>query len=444
MKQKNRLYKTLFFIVICFVLFGNNSLATDRSVFENITAKACILMDADSGIIMYNKNAHEKAFPASTTKLVTALLVLENCNLNDKATVSYYAVKSVPLTYSISDLRPGETFTIKDLLYTLMVGSSNDSAYVLAQYIASGGNNYPIDSSQNAKSAFSSSIEIFSNMMNDFAAKLGCTSTHFVNPNGIHNENHYSTAYDLALIGRCAYKNQRLMSIVSCQEYELPNSNIYQGNPRKCKCTNLLLYKNLPSYYEYANGLKTGYTDAAGSCIVASSKKGDMNLIAVILGAEKSDYNILNSNKKEISKTSRENICKILFDYGFNNYSYMNLIKANDIATSFNVINGNNEHKSLDLIVKDDINALVKKDEIVDITPNIKITKYLAPISKNSVIGSITYKINGRILSSDLLASHDVEPASYMHLIIALLVIVLLFLLLLIIVIIKAKSSSKK
>lgn len=474
MKQIRILYKILFLTLIVFmivnpIIYANSQLmdanlesllsnssmvinedlnnatldvtANDRSQFENITAKSCILMDADLGIVLYNKNAHEKQFPASTTKLVTALLTLEKCNLNDKATVSYYATKSVPISYSISDLKPGETFTIKDLLYTLMVGSSNDSAFVLAQYIASGGNNYPIDNSQNAKTAFENSIQLFSNMMNDFAINLGCKNTHFVNPNGIHNDEHYSTAYDLALIGKYAYKNSTLMAISLCKEYELPNSNFYQGNPRKCKSTNLLLYKDAPSYYEYANGLKTGYTDAAGSCIVASSKKGDINLIAVVLGAEKSDYTILNSNRNEISKTSRENICKILFNYGFNNYFYTNLINANDIATSFNVINGNREYKSLDLIVKDDIRALVKKDEIVDITPNIKITNFLAPISKNSVVGSITYNINGITYSSDLLASHNVEPASYINLIIILIAIALIFLITLIFIIIKHKKS---
>jgi len=161
LKQKKLLYKISFLIFISLIVANPIVCATsmqantdDRSTFENITAKSCILMDADSGVILYNKSAHEKAFPASTTKLVTALLTLERCNLNDKAQVSYYATKSVPATYSISDLKPGEIFTIKDLLYTLMVGSSNDSAFVLAQYIASGGNNYPIDNSQNAKTAF--------------------------------------------------------------------------------------------------------------------------------------------------------------------------------------------------------------------------------------------------------------------------------------------------
>ena len=168
-----------------------------------------------------------------------------------------------------------------------------------------------------------------------------------------------------------------------------------------------------------------------------------MNLIAVILGAEKSDYSILNSNKQEISNTSRENICKILFDYGFNNYFYTNLINTNDIATSFDVINGDYRHKSIDLIVKDDIRALVKRDSIVDITPNIKIKKYLAPISKNSVIGTITYKVNGITYTSDLLASHDVEPANHMNLLIALIVIVLVFLFALVFIIIKGKKRNK-
>lgn len=414
-------------------VLSENTISDPRAAFENITATSCILIDVDSGIILYNKNAYEKTYPASTTKLITALLVLENCQLNDNVVVSHYAVHSVPATYSISNLKPGETFTVKDLLYTLLIGSANDSAFVLAQYVANGGNNYPIDNSQDAQIAFKASIQKFSNMMNNLAQKLGCKSTNFVNPNGIHDDNHVSTAYDLSLIGIYAYKNPILMEIVSAESYELPNSNIYQGEVRKCKCTNLLLYNNLPSYYEYANGLKTGYTDAARSCIVASAKKDDLNLIAVVLGAD----------KPEAGETSRENICKILFDYGFNNYFYTDLIKSNDVATTLNVINGNRSQKSLDLIVKDNIRALVKKDEFHDITPNIKIKNFLAPIGKNSVIGSITYKINGLTYSSDLLASHDVEPADYTYLIFVLSFIVLIFLAGLVIVIIRTKSTQK-
>lgn len=367
--------KYIFFLILCLIVFDTTfgfissgvdamdlsdvssvyygSVSSDTNDNSDVLdcggAKSCALMDANSGLLLYEKDAFLKVYPASTTKIVTALLVLEKCNLSDIVPVSHYAVYSVPPTYSIASIRPYEKFTVKSLLYTLMVGSANDSAFALAQYIGSDGS-YPLDNSEISKKAFDDAISSFSGMMNDFARNLGCKSTNFVNPNGIHNENHVSCAYDLALIGRCAYENSTLMSIVSSHQYVLPNTDIYMDKERVCRCTNLLLYNNLPSFYEFANGLKTGYTDAAGYCIVASAKKGDSDLIAVVLGAT----NTTDEN------TSREAICKRLFEYGFNTFSYSPLINAGDVVTSFTVINGNFDTKSLDLIAKDDIIALLK------------------------------------------------------------------------------------
>lgn len=391
---------------------------------DNINCKSCILMEQNSGLVLYEKNSSEKLYPASTTKIVTALLVLDKCNLNDMVTVSHYAIASVPETYSVASLKAGESFTVRSLLYTLMIGSANDSAFVLAEYVANGGNNYPIDDSEDAKIAFNNSISTFSNMMNNLAKEIGCTSTNFVNPNGIHNENHYSTAYDLSLIGKYASKNSILMDIVKMESFTLPATEFYKEENRTCKCTNHLLYKNSPSYYEYATGLKTGYTDPARFCIVATAKKNDVSLVVVVLGADNLTDPV----------TSREAICKTLFEYGFNNYSYYNLINSGDVATSFTIINGDYDTKSLNLIVKDDIMAFLKTDGFLDITPDIKIKKFLAPIAKDTVVGSITYNIDGISYSSDLLASHDVYSASYMNFILGLLGSFLILLLLFVII----------
>ncbi len=439
MNTKNKtIYKLITIIIILFLFFSNKivfsaeenkELSINDSNLE-IYAESCILMDEDSGKILYNKNGNQKMYPASTTKIITGLLVLDNCTLTDMVNVSYYAVNSVPTTYTTIHLVPGESLSIKDLLYVLMIGSANDAAFVLAEYIANGGNNYLIDSSNEAKIKFNESIAKFSDLMNKKAKEIGCTSTNFVNPNGIHNENHYTTAYDLALIGCYAYKNLDLMSIVDEMSYSLPNTELYTENIRTCRCTNSLLYNNNEYYNPYVNGMKTGYTDPAGYCIVVSAKKDDVNLIAVVLNSKVASYTQTDDNKN----TSREADCLRLLNYGFENFSYINLISSGDVATSFNIINSNANPKSLDLVVKDDIKALVKKGEVLDITPNIKISKFLAPIGKGEKVGTITYKYNGKIYSSDLISSKDVYSNNYTNFILILFVIFIFLLLIVILV----------
>ena len=418
MKTKKIYYKCLIIFLIMYFALSSFSMlkAEDSSNYPEIYAESCILLDEDTGKILYEKDGYKKMYPASTTKIITGLLVLDNCNLEDMVNVSYYAVHTVPETYTKMNLLPGESFSVKDLLYVMMIGSANDAAFVLAEYIANGGNNYLTDSSNLAKEKFNESISKFSEKMNAKAKEIGCQNTNFVNPNGIHNENHYSTAYDLALIGKYAYKNDKLMSIVSTMSYSLPNTNLYTERTRTCRCTNSLLYKDGEYYFSYANGMKTGYTDPAGYCIVVSAKKEDVNLIAVILNSAVASYVQTEENKN----TSREADCIRLLNYGFNSYSYKNLITNGDVATTVKIINGDYNSKSLDLIVEKDLTALIPKDEVIDITPQIKINKFLAPIAKGEIVGEIIYKINGKTYTSNLLASRDVYSSSYLNFILGL------------------------
>ncbi len=440
MKKFLSIIITILFLSLVSFSYG----AQDTTIEDNfnidsieVYANGAVLMDQQSGKILYSKNANSRMYPASTTKLVTCILVLENCNFSDQVTVSYYAVHSVPATYSIANLIPGETFSVKDLLYIMMVGSANDAAFVLAQFAACGGNNYPTDSSVEAKDKFNNDIAKFSEMMNNKVKEIGCKNTNFVNPNGVHNENHYSTPYDLALIGKYAYNNIELMSIVKLSSYSLPNTDLYTSDIRSCRCTNALLYSDRSTYYEYANGMKTGYTDPAGYCIVASACKDDIHLIAVILGASCSSY----SATAEQANVTREADCKRLFDFGFENYYFVNLINNGAVASTVTIINGDSATKSLDLIVKDDIKALVLRGEVIDITPKVKMLKFLAPIAKGDVVGTITYNYNGSSYSSDLLAAHDVYSGDYTNFLIG---IFGTFVILLVVVIVLSKKKNKK
>ena len=202
---------------------------------------------------------------------MTAILTLENCKLTDTATVSHNAIYSVPLDYSHAYLVEGEKLTINQLLHLLLIPSANDAAVVLAEHIAG-------------------SSDSFVAMMNTRAVELGCKSTHFVNSNGIHSTDHYTTAYDLALMGRYAMQFEDFRKIVKIPEYTLPATDKYLKSDRFFKTTNALLIENHTDkvdnyYYEYATGIKTGYTQAAGDCIVASAEKNGKEYILVILGA---------------------------------------------------------------------------------------------------------------------------------------------------------------
>lgn len=349
----------------------------------NTKSPSCMLIDSKTGEILYAKKAYDKMYPASTTKLMTAILVLENCKLSDVVTVSHNAVFSIPMGYAHANLKEGEELTVEQLLNVLLIPSANDAAIALAEHVAG-------------------SVEEFSVMMNNKAKELGCISTNFVNPNGIHDKNHYSCAYDLSLIGQYAMKFSDIMRIAKIRQYTLPITNKHNKANRIFNATNALLTNTSSNknYYEYATGLKTGYTDSAGSCIVSTAKKGDVELLVVIL--------------KGSSINSRYSDCKTLFEYGFNNYSYIALQKAENIINTIEIKNATKDSKFLDIVLKEDISVLLKNTVDTDsIEPSIEINSELkAPIAKNTVVGKISYNIDGKIYEEDLVAGSDVIPST--------------------------------
>lgn len=376
---------TLFgFIHPVFAVDGNNS-QKDININDITTnSSSCLLMDAKTGKIIYAKNAYEKMYPASTTKLMTAILTLENCKLTDTAIVSHNAIYSIPVGYSHASLKEDEELTIEQLLNVLLIPSANDAAIVLAEHI-------------------SGSVEKFSKLMNEKAKSLGCLNTNFVNPNGIQNKNHYSTAYDLALIGKYALKFPDIKRIAMVKQYTLPTTNKYDKTDRIFNATNGLINDDVlnKNYYEYATGLKTGYTDASGYCIVSTAKKDDKELIAVIL------------NSDSISK--RYSDCKTLFNYGFDNYEYITIQDEKAVVKQVEIENGSKSSKNLNVVVKDKIEVFTKNDtDLSKLEPTIEINENLkAPLAENTVIGKITYNIDSEEITSDLIAGGSVYPSDF-------------------------------
>lgn len=357
---------------------------------KGLSSESVLLMESSTGKVIYHNNGYAKKYPASTTKIMTAILTIEHCNLNETATASEFAISSIPSGYSTANIQIGETLSVKDLLYALMLQSANESAVILAEHV-------------------SGSQEAFANLMNEKATELGCKNTHFVNPNGIHNENHYSTAYDLALIAQYAMKNQTFREIVNTTSFTLPATNSYPSESRTYTNTNnLIIYdtRNRPDnyYYKYATGIKTGYTSAAKNCLVSSAEKNGIEYISVVLGAS-----ITYDNTGSVSHRYVDTIS--LFNYAFDNFSFRKLKSTNNLIKTVKIENGKKDANSLDLLIASDVTSLVSIDnKNTQIEPEIALKENLAaPIFKNDIVGTITYKVEGISYTTDLIAGNDVE-----------------------------------
>ncbi len=272
-----------------------------------IYSESAILIEKRTGKILYEKNVHDKKYPASTTKILTAIIALENCDLNETQTASAEAINSVKSGYSTANIQIGETFTIGELLDVMMIHSANEAANIIAEHI-------------------SGSIPEFAKLMNERAKELGCFDSNFVNPNGMHDENHYSTAYDLAQIARHCMKNEKFREIVTKMECSLPTTDLWQEE-RVFKNTNSLMLSDNRYYYPYCNGIKTGFTTPAKNCLIASSNKDGFEVISVILHAE--------STEDGLSARYLDTIN--LFEYGYNHYN------INDILEEYDLIEYNSD-----------------------------------------------------------------------------------------------------
>lgn len=361
-----------------------NNLDTNNAniTYNDITlySNSSILIDSTTGQILYEHNAYEKTYPASTTKLMTAILTLENCNLSDSVTINKDALNGIPKSYTTAALKAGESLTVEQLLHVLLIPSANDAANVLAYHIAG-------------------SIDNFAIMMNSKAKEIGCQNTHFVNPSGIHDDEHYSTAYDMALIGKYANTFEKIREIATQTSYSLPN--LPDGKERVFKTTNTLITPKNKYYYEYATGLKTGYTDKAKSCIVAKAKKDDIELICVVLGG----------NKTEDLKSERELDCHTLFEYGFNNFKHSTICSKNTSLDKSNLTNVPSNLQNANIVFSEDLSILVNTNNTQNIVPNIVWKNDLQlPIYKNTVVGNITYNVDGKSYTVDLLSGTDILP----------------------------------
>lgn len=387
-KNKSKWLSIIIFIFFIFKL-SNISNAQNLPLF----AETAIAMEASTGEVLYEKNAGQKIYPASTTKLWTAYLVMKNIDdLNEIITVDMDLSWVEP---SSMYLKIGESFTVRELLEVMMLKSANDVAVLLATEV-------------------SGSVEEFANLMNEEAKRLGCTNTNFVNPNGLPDENHYSTAYDMALIARECIKNKELLAITSKEKISLPSNEFY---PYKRIYTNsnkfisgggLMPYNGgfIDYKYNVVDGLKTGYTSVAGRCLLATAKIGDTRIIT----------GVFNSKGNDVYTDSRT-----LIDYSLENYKTKLIIESENIKSELKKKISFSKEKMVEGYLKEDYAILENSNspslsKTKSITDNysykVKMLKNIElPIKKDDVIGEVeVYKDKEKIDSLKIYAQNEVRP----------------------------------
>ena len=413
--MKKRFFIIILLIVTLFNLYTTLSFADDTvpdSDFQ-IYSAGSVLMDASTGKVLLQKDMNLQLYPASTTKILTAIIAIEKLDLTSKLTASRSAIMAIPSGYSNAGIKVGESLSVNDLLEMFLIHSANEVGYIFAEEI-------------------SGNIENFANLMNQKALELGCTNTHFTNPSGIHDENHYTTAYDMALITQYCMKNQTFRDIVSMASCTISATDKYQE--RYFKNTNDLLDSKSKYYYQYAIGIKTGFTTQAKNCLIAASKKDNLELITVVLGAEATPD----------GRSGRYVSTINLFEYGFNNYGIKQVASANTAIKTLSVENATKDSKDLSLVLKDNISVLASTNtDLSNLDGSIELKENIsAPIAEGETLGKITYNIDGIDYSSDLVASHNVEPYEFPVIILqsgsAVLVLIVLLL------VVSKKNKKKK
>lgn len=404
-KIKNKFIKTIYFILIVVIITTSGSIVyaddideeediditqeindntinevSNNEIKEPVTnSNRCIVYDRISKTVVYGKNENVKGAMASTTKIMTATIVLENADLKEVVEIS---AKAGGTGGSRLGLKKGDKISVNDLLYGLMLRSGNDAAVALAEHL--GG-----------------SVQGFADMMNKKADELGLTNTHFVTPHGLDNSEHYTTAFELAKLTDYALENEKFVSIVGTKR-----ATIYINNsPRQIANTNELL-----GVLNGVVGVKTGFTNNAGRCLVTETKRGDKDIITVVLGADTKKFRTKDSIKLieyTCSNFKMVNIEELIIER-FNNWKNIN-------QNRIEIIKGKEEPLNLALGNIEIKNILLKNSQIDNIEYEINtLTVMDAPVKKWTKIGTMNIKIDGKILESiDIINTNNIEKKTW-------------------------------
>ena len=343
----------------------------------NIQARAAVLMDANTGIILYERQMHEILYPASITKVMTALLTLESgYDGSERVHFSREAVYTLPWGAAHIAMNYGETLTMDEALYAIMLPSANDVSIALAEFVAGSNSN-------------------FSELMTRRARELGAYNTNFTNPHGLHHEEHFTTAYDTAVIMRHAVQNPRFVEIISTAQYQIPPTEL-QSDPRPLHNTNRMIQPTSNFFHPDVVGGKTGFTSQAMHTLVTYAKRGDISLIAVVL-----------YNQRHVPYTDTE----ALIEYGFSIFQDLDIFNAESYIGSVMVTQPDDHPASpLPLYAREDISMLLPRFAAEQITVYEEFPQNLrAPIQAGQAVGSLLLKFDGLPLATvDVFAQSDI------------------------------------
>lgn len=398
--MKNRRIISVFFISLflaCLFLTPCAYALEDPS----LDARNALLVDVTAERVLYEKDAKVKAYPASITKVMTALLVLEavdrgELSLSQPITASSVAINSIDEDSSTAGIEAGETLTVEELLNCLLIVSANEVANVLAE-------------------AVSGSIAGFVDLMNQRAQELGCEGTHFVNTNGLHDPQHYSTAWDIYLMAREAMKHELFTTICARKSYDVPATN--KSGIRELHSTNALIsnWRVLGYIYDYADGLKTGFTDEAGRCLLSTALKDGRRLISVVLGCQTKE---INGESKIMSFLDSA----VLLDWGYDNFSVKTVFTKEELLQEVPVALSKETNAVL-VHAADDVSFLLPNDVTPDMLER-KVTVYgdtaFAPIEVDQELGEMTLSYDGytyatvKLLAADSVSVNRFLQAKYL------------------------------
>jgi len=353
-------------LIFLFLMVGASRMGWAAA--PNTSARGAVVMDVASGRVLYQKNPHEKMPMASTTKIMTAILAIEKGNLQDIVTVSdrAYGVEGSSIY-----LVRGEKITLENLLYGLMLRSGNDAAVAIAEHI--GG-----------------SVDKFVEMMNEKALELGARNTHFVNPNGLHHKDHYTTAYDLALISAYAMKNPVFRTIVATKYKRIP----WEGHEwdRVMQNKNRILWD-----YEGGNGIKTGYTKAANRCLAAAAQRNNMQLVSVVLNCH-----------------SWFDDSMALLDYGFKEYHPYQVFTGDQVLGEIDVKHGS--EKKIPMMIREEVVIPLKEGEEKKIEVKVQVPAALkAPVKAGTRIGVVDVRLGDELrIRRGIYVDRDVRENSFL------------------------------
>ena len=392
--KTNRIFSVFLLLVLITSLFLTPSAQADETTAAappGRNSKAVLLVDANTGSVVYAVNEHQELYPASTTKIMTALLVLEavdrgELSLGDELTASRAAITTgLAEDGSTANIKEGEVMTVEEYLTCMLVVSANEACNVLAE-------------------AVSGSVEAFVEDMNERAQQLGCENTHFVNTTGLHDSQHYTSAWDLYLITAEAMKYDTFMRICDTATATIPATNLSEA--RTLHTTNYLIgaWWSRGYLYDDAHGIKTGSTSQAGHCLVSSATRGSLSFVSVVLGADR-----VTLDDGEIRTYSFYDT-RLLFEWAFDNFSYQTVLTEDELIKDVGVALSKTDRVSVH--PAEDVELLLPTGtEASDLERTLELEDPVdAPITQGQVLGTLTLSLDGQELATvDLLAMADVE-----------------------------------